>query len=110
MTAPDDHSPRTQPRTRNMLPRPFRWTTVSAVPSDGWCNQYRDRDGNVHHEPCPGLLIQERHGQRRVAFATYLNGCLTAACDNPLYEDSLPPGSLQRGPKRQGPPPVPENK
>jgi hypothetical protein len=84
------------------------WVTIAAtaLPA-GWSNQYRTDTGELFHEPAAALLLQESRGQTRTVFATYENGCLEAACENPNYLDSLPPDSLPRPVKRNGPPPRP---
>lgn len=68
------------------------WRTVDAVALPaGWCNEYDTGDSDRFIEPCPALLLQECHGETRCVFASYRDGCLTAAVDNPLYIDSTPP-------------------
>jgi hypothetical protein len=76
----------------NSKTRLAHWSTIAvgALPA-GWVNTYRTDSDEIFREPCPALLLQECQGRTRAVFATYENGQLTAACDNPRYLDSLPP-------------------
>lgn len=86
------------------------WRSVGAVTLPiGWSNEYDIGNGEKFIEPCPALLLQERRGQTRCVFATYADGCLEAACDNPLYHDSTPPYPSVKPPRRTGPPPTVKN-
>jgi hypothetical protein len=83
------------------------WRTIAviALPA-GWANQYRTDNGAAFIEPAPALLLQQSGSDARVVFASYVDGCLTPACDNSTYLDSLPPPDpAARPPKRTGPPP-----
>lgn len=53
--------------TRNPDRTIEQWETiaVTALPT-GWRNVYKNEDGSVHVEPCPGLLLQEHRSTDRV--------------------------------------------
>ncbi|HEX5348525.1 MAG TPA: hypothetical protein VFW64_15695 [Pseudonocardiaceae bacterium] len=56
-------------------------------------------------DPCPGLVIQERGGETRVAFATYYEGLIFPAVETAGYEDSSTAGGPRSNPYRPGLPP-----
>lgn len=92
-----------------MIKADWRTVNVVALPA-GWANEYDVGDDEKFIEPCPALLVQERHGHTRVVFATYCNGLLAAACDHPLYHDSTPPHPNVKPPRRNGPAPTEKTK
>jgi hypothetical protein len=57
------------------------------------------------HDPCPAILVQERSGESRTAFATYHRGLLFAACDTEGYEESSCAGGPRATPYRADLPP-----
>jgi hypothetical protein len=82
------------------------WRTINVIPLAGtWCNRFRRNDGRMLLDPCPGLLIEERGGESRVAFATYHRGLVFAACDMPGYEESSCAGGPRATPYRADLPP-----
>jgi hypothetical protein len=84
----------------------LQWRTVNVVPlAMPWSNRYRRADGRAIHDPCPGLMIQERGGESRVVFATYHNGVLIPAVETAGYEESSTAGGSRSLPYRPGPPP-----
>jgi hypothetical protein len=57
------------------------------------------------HDPCPAILVQERGGESRAAFATYYCGELFAAIDTNGYEESSCAGGPRSVPYRADRPP-----
>jgi hypothetical protein len=92
-----------------VLKTEWRIVNVVALPA-GWSNEYDIGDDEKFIEPCPALLVQERHGQVRVVFAAYSGGLLEPAINNPLYHDSAPPYPTVKPPRRTGPPPTEKTK
>jgi hypothetical protein len=84
------------------------WKTISVVPLSGtWANRYRQTNGTgkMILDPCPAILVQERGGETRTAFATYHHGLLFAACDTPGYEENSCAGGPRATPYRPDKPP-----
>jgi hypothetical protein len=93
-------------RMRRLMNTIKPWKTVSVIPlSSGWSNRYRRADGRIIIDPCPGLVIQERGGESRVAFATYHEGLVFPAVETAGYEESSTAGGPRSNPYRAGLPP-----